>query len=456
MSFKSIILAAGQGTRMKSNLPKPLHKIGGKPMLAWVLDTSFAAGADGQVVITPKDSETIDNFIAAYTDIRKTDVKTAIQDPPKGTGHAVECAQDSLKDDNGNAYQGIVIVAFADTPLVRSETYQALADALETSDAAIACLGFEAQDPTGYGRLVRDDKGLLLKITEEIDANADEKKITFVNAGMMALRAPLVFDLLAGLQNNAKTGEKYLTDCIEAARQAGHNVVTIEAEQTEVLGVNDRADLAQAESVMQDQLRQAAMASGATLIAPETVFLHHDAVIEPDVIIEPHVVIGQAVHIGEGSEIKSFSHLEGVKTGPCCVIGPYARLRPGTNLGEGVKIGNFVETKNITMGDLSKANHLTYLGDSTIGSKSNIGAGTITCNYDGFNKHRTTIGDGAFIGSNSALVAPVSIGDRALVGAGSTITRDVEDDALVIVRGEAKTLSDGATRLRQKYQKTKV
>ena len=456
MSFKSIILAAGQGTRMKSNLPKPLHKIGGKPMLAWVLDTSFAAGADGQVVITPKDSETIDNFIAAYTDIRKTDVKTAIQDPPKGTGHAVECAQDSLKDDNGNAYQGIVIVAFADTPLVRSETYQALADALETSDAAIACLGFEAQDPTGYGRLVRNDKGLLLKITEEKDANADEKKITFVNAGMMALRAPLVFDLLAGLQNNAKTGEKYLTDCIEAARQAGHNVVTIEAEQTEVLGVNDRADLAQAESVMQDQLRQAAMASGATLIAPETVFLHHDAVIEPDVIIEPHVVIGQAVHIGEGSEIKSFSHLEGVKTGPCCVIGPYARLRPGTNLGEGVKIGNFVETKNITMGDLSKANHLTYLGDSTIGSKSNIGAGTITCNYDGFNKHRTTIGDGAFIGSNSALVAPVSIGDRALVGAGSTITRDVEDDALVIVRGEAKTLSDGATRLRQKYQKTKV
>ena len=185
-------------------------------------------------------------------------------------------------------------------------------------------------------------------------------------------------------------------------------------------------------------------------------FLHHDAVIEPDVIIEPHVVIGQAVHIGEGSEIKSFSHLEGVKTGPCCVIGPYARLRPGTNLGEGVKIGNFVETKNITMGDLSKANHLTYLGDSTIGSKSNIGAGTITCNYDGFNKHRTTIGDGAFIGSNSALVAPVSIGDRALVGAGSTITRDVEDDALVIVRGETKTLSGGATRLRQKYQKTKV
>ena len=456
MSFKTIILAAGQGTRMKSNLPKPLHKVGGKPMLAWVLDTSFAAGAAGQVVITPKDSETIDAFIAAYKDIRKVDVKTAIQDPPKGTGHAVECARNALKDSDGNDYQGIVIVAFADTPLVRTETYQALANALEKSDAAIACLGFQAGDPTGYGRLVTDNNGLLLKITEEKDASADEKAITFVNAGMMALKSPLAFDLLAGLVDNAMTGEKYLTDCIEAARHAGHDVVTIKADQAEVLGVNDRADLAQAETVMQDQLRQAAMAAGATLIAPETVFLHHDAVIEHDVIIEPHVVIGQAVHIGEGSEIKSFSHLEGVKTGPCCVIGPYARLRPGTNLGEGVKIGNFVETKNITMGDSSKANHLTYLGDSTIGSEANIGAGTITCNYDGFNKHRTTIGDGAFIGSNSALVAPVSIGDRALVGAGSTITRDVDDDALTIVRGETKTLSGGATRLRQKYQKTKV
>ena len=451
MSFRTIILAAGQGTRMKSNLPKPLHKLGGKPMLAWVLDTSFAAGADGQVVITPKDSDVIDGFINAYTEARKLDVQTAIQDPQKGTGHAVECAKEALKD-----YNGIIIVAFADTPLVQTETYQALAKALETSDAAIACLGFDAEDPTGYGRLVTDDQGRLLKITEEKDANDEEKAIAFVNAGMMALKAPLAFELLEGLHDNTKTGEKYLTDCIEAARAKGHDVLTIKAEQTEVLGVNDRADLAQAEAVMQNQLRQAAMAAGATLIAPETVFLHHDAVIEPDVIIEPHVVISKAVHIGEGSEIKSFSHLEGVKTGPCCVIGPYARLRPGTDLGEGVKIGNFVETKNITMGDLSKANHLTYLGDSTIGSKTNIGAGTITCNYDGFNKNRTTIGDGAFIGSNSSLVAPVSIGDRALIGAGSTITRDVADDALAIVRGDEKTLPGGAERLRQKYKRTKA
>ena len=451
MSFRSIILAAGQGTRMKSNLPKPLHKVGGKPMLAWVLDASFTAGASSQIVITPKDNTAINDFISAYVGIRQVDVKTAIQDPPKGTGHAVESAKDALKD-----YQGTVIVAFADTPLVRTETYHALAQQLDMSGAAISCLGFHTNTPTGYGRLVTDDQGRLLRITEEKDASPEEKAITFVNAGIMALKAPLVFDLLDQIANNPKTGEKYLTDCIEAARLAGHDITTLAADETEVLGVNSRADLAKAEAVMQDQLRQAAMDNGATLIAPETVFLHHNAVIEPDVIIEPHVVIGADVHIGEGSEIKSFSHLEGVKTGPCCVIGPYARLRPGTDLGEGVKIGNFVETKNVTMGDLSKANHLTYLGDSTIGSKANIGAGTITCNYDGFNKHRTSIGAGAFIGSNSALVAPVSIGDRALIGAGSTITRNVADDDLVTVRGETKTLSGGAVKMRQKYQSKKT
>ena len=450
MSFKTIILAAGQGTRMKSNLPKPLHHVGGKPMLAWALDASFAAGADGQVVVTPKDSDAIDDFISAYCDLRKVDVTTAVQDPPKGTGHAAECAHQALQD-----YSGTIIVAFADTPLVSADTYNALVQKLDDTGAAIVCLGFHTQNPKGYGRLVTSSEGDLLKIVEEKDTSTAEKAITFVNAGIMALKSPLVFDLLKEITDRDNTGEKYLTDCIEAARQKGHHVTTIEASEQEVMGVNDRADLALVEQAIQERLRHAAMASGATLIAPETVFLHHDAVIEPDVIIEPHVVIGKAVHIGEGSEIKSFSHLEGVRTGPCCVIGPYARLRPGTELGEGVKIGNFVETKNVTMGDLSKANHLTYLGDSTIGSKANIGAGTITCNYDGVNKHKTSIGDSAFIGSNSALVAPVSIGDRAIVGAGSTITRDVADDDLVINRGETKTLKDGATRLRTKYQARK-
>jgi len=451
MSFATVILAAGQGKRMQSSLPKPLHRLGGKPLLAWVLDSSFVAGAEKQIVITPKDNKLLADVISDYADRNQFDVTTAIQDPPKGTGHAVECAAEALSD-----YQGVVIVAFADTPLVSADTYHRLAQSVAASDVGIACLGFHAKDPTGYGRLITDDQGGLLKITEEKDANAEEKTITFVNAGIMALKAPLVFEWLGEIGFNQHTDEKYLTDCIALARQKGHGVIAIEADEDEVLGINDRADLAAAEAVMQQRLRHAAMEAGATLIAPDTVFLHHDAILERDVVIEPHVVIGPGVHIGEGSEIKSFSHLEGVRTGACCVIGPYARLRPGTHLGEGVKIGNFVETKNITMGDLSKANHLTYLGDSTIGHHTNIGAGTITCNFDGYNKNHTTIGDHVFVGSNSALVAPVTIGDRALIGAGSTITQNIGEDDLVIARGEAKTMKGGAIKLREKYKSLKA
>ena len=451
MNFATIILAAGQGTRMKSHLPKPLHKLGGKPLLAWVLDGAAAAGATQQVVITPKDSDPIDSFVTAYQDMRGTAIATAVQHPAYGTGHAVEQARDILKD-----YEGIVLVAFADTPLIYPDTYRALASALENDhDAAIACLGFMADNPTGYGRLVTDDEGHLIKIVEEKDTNDDEKAITFVNAGIMALRAPMVFSLLDALSYNEAAGEKYLTDCIERARAEGHHVVTLTASGQEVMGINTRAQLAQAEAVLQDRLRQAAMDNGATLIAPETVFLHHDTVLEQDVIIEPHVVFGPNVHVGEGTEIKSFSHLEGAVMGPCCIIGPYARLRPGTRLGEGVKIGNFVETKNTEMGDLAKANHLTYLGDSTVGARANIGAGTITCNYDGTNKHKTQIGEDAFIGSNTALVAPISVGDRAMVGAGSTITQNINEDDLGLSRGEMRTVKGGAAKLKARNEKLK-
>lgn len=451
MTFALIILAAGKGTRMKSNLAKPLHKVGGKPMLAWVLDSSFAAGASQQIVITPEDHGDVSNFINAYKDIRKVDVKTAVQHPQQGTGHAVECAAPLLKD-----FDGIVLVAFADTPLLFADTYATLAQSLhDNPNAGVACLGFHADDPTGYGRMVLDDDGKLVKIVEEKDTNADEKHISFVNAGIMALRAPLVFDLLDGIAYANASGEKYLTDCVEAARAKGLDVLALEASQEEVIGVNDRSHLAEAEAILQARLRTAAMEAGASLIAPETVFLHHDTVLEPDVIIEPNVVFGPNVTIGQGSEVKSFSHLEGVVTGACCVIGPYARLRPGTELGEGVKIGNFVEVKNTVMGDLAKANHLTYLGDATVGTKANIGAGTITCNYDGVNKYKTSIGDGAFIGSNSSLVAPISVGDRAIIGAGSTITKNVDADDLSISRGEMKTISGGATRLRQRQIKIK-
>ena len=436
---------------MKSHLPKPLHRLGGKPLLAWVLDSATAAGSEQHVVITPKDSDVIDGFISSYSEQRGTNIATAIQHPAHGTGHAVEQARDALKD-----YKGIVLVAFADTPLIYAETYQALAQALhDDNDAAIACLGFMAEDPTGYGRFVTDDKGHLLKIVEEKATTPEERAITFVNAGIMALRAPMVFELLDNLAYNQAAGEKYLTDCIELARGNGQHVITLTASEDEVMGINTRRHLAEAEAILQSRLRQAAMDSGATLIAPETVFLHHDTVLEQDVIIEPHVVFGPDVHVGEGTEIKSFSHLEGAVLGACCIIGPYARLRPGTRLGEGVKIGNFVETKNTEMGELAKANHLTYLGDASIGARANIGAGTITCNYDGTNKHKTSIGEEAFIGSNTALVAPVSVGDRAMIGAGSTITRDIADDDLGLTRGEMKSIKGGATKLRARNEKLK-
>ena len=449
MNFTMIILAAGQGTRMKSHLPKPLHHLGGKPLLGWVLDGAHAAGASQHVVITPKKSESIDNFITSYQEMRGHHIQTAIQDPTHGTGHAVLQARDALSD-----FDGIVLVAFADTPLIYADTYRALADALHQSDdAAITCLGFHADDPTGYGRMVTDDHGHLLKIVEEKDADEAEKAIRFVNAGIMAFRAPHVFEMLNSVAVNANTGELYVTDCIAAARDAGHDVLTLSAHQDEVMGINTRTHLAQAEFVLQQRLRQAAMDNGATLIAPETVFLHYDTILEHDVIVEPNVVFGPNVVVGAGSQIKSFSHLEGTVMGACCIIGPYARLRTGTDLGKGVKIGNFVETKNTKMDDLAKANHLTYLGDSTIGARTNIGAGAITCNYDGVNKHNTTIGDDAFIGSNTSLIAPITVGDRAIIGAGSTITRNIENDDLGLSRAEMKTVKDGASKLK-KRQKT--
>ena len=453
MDFAVIILAAGQGNRMKSTMPKPLHRLGGKPLLAWVLEASAFGGASRHVVVTPPEESgghggTVADFLASWRDGRKADIATAVQDSPKGTGHAVECAASAL-----NGFKGVAIVAFADTPLIRAETFKAMAEHLEATGAAVACLGFRPGDATGYGRLATDKKGALLRIIEEKDANAKEKGIGLANAGVMAIRLPLGFELLAGLGTGNAQGEKYLTDIVAAARDQGHGTTTLEADAADVMGVNDRQGLSEAEAVLQERLRRAAMASGATLVAPETVFLHHDTVLAEDVVIEPHVVFGPGVSLGKGTEVKAFSHLEGVTTGACCVIGPYARLRPGTDLGEGVKIGNFVETKNTRMGDMSKANHLSYVGDSEVGKKANIGAGTITCNYDGIAKHTTTIGDEAFIGSNTALVAPVSVGDRAMVGAGSTITEDVEADALAITRASQKNIKDGASRFRDARKK---
>jgi len=440
MMFTAIILAAGKGTRMRSSLPKPLHRLAGKPLIEWVLDSTITAEAQHAVIVVGADGHQVGDHINQIKSGTACQLDTVVQDPPLGTGHAVEAAAEKLQAENG-----IAVIAFADTPLISADTFHALVHAIANDGHDICCLGFTAANPTGYGRLIQDQNGSVSAIIEEKEADANTRAITLCNSGLMAVKMPLLFDLLTAIGFNEQTGEKFLTDIIAEAHHKGHSIGCVMAQEDNVMGINNRVDLARAERIIQQRLRHKAMMEGVTLIDPDSVYLNADAVIAQDVIIHPHVVIGGGVRIGEGAEIKSFSHIEGADIGACAVIGPYARLRQGTVLEEGVKIGNFVETKNITMGAMAKANHLTYLGDAEIGEGANIGAGTITCNYNGFRKSMTRIGAGAFIGSNSALVAPVDIGKGAMIGAGSTITATVEDDALVVVRADTRTTPDGAT-----------
>ena len=434
MEIAAIILAAGHGTRLNTALPKPLHHIGGRPMLAWSLDAAKAAGASRVITVLPKQSDRI----IAWLDGQES----CIQDPPKGTGHAVQAAKDQLND-----FNGVALIMFADTPLVTANTLNNLAaDIADGND--IAVLGFEANDPAGYGRLIIDADQCLKKIVEQNDATETECAITLVNGGVMAVRCPLLFDLLDEVTADNAKSEHYLTDIVAIAISRALAVTYRATAEQEIAGINSRQDLAHVESILQDRLRCSAMEQGVTMRAPKTVFLSADISFGRDVIIEPHVVIGAGTVIGDGTIIKSFSHIEGTVLGACCIIGPYARLRPGTNAGEGVKIGNFVETKNSTIGAGSKASHLTYIGDATIGTGANIGAGTITCNYDGFDKFKTLIGDRASIGSNTALVAPVSIGAGAIIGAGSTITADVPSDAIATTRSALDVRHDAASRYR--------
>ena len=441
MAFTAIILAAGKGSRLKSNLPKPLHRVGGNPMLGWVIDSATSAGATQIIPVISKDSPALEAYLS--------DFEVAIQDPPLGTGHAVLAASAHIKDKSKP-----LIILFGDTPLISAASISALAKTIEEG-LDICVVGFETESQKGYGRLVFDGSGQLTRIVEESEASSAEKEITTVNGGMMAGRADVMLSLLETLSPDNSQGEIFLTDIIASGHAAGHKINAIFIDQSEISGVNSRADLAHIERLLQHKLRAAAMAQGATLIAPETVFLSSDTVLERDVVIEPHVVFGAGVHIGEGSIIKAFSHLEGVQTKACCVIGPYARLRPGTELDEGVKIGNFVETKKARIAAGAKVNHLSYIGDAEVGEQANIGAGTITCNYDGFNKHQTLIGAGAFIGSNTALVAPVSVGAGAIIGAGSTITKNVPDDGLGLTRAPQANSENMADKLRQRFQKAK-
>jgi bifunctional UDP-N-acetylglucosamine pyrophosphorylase / glucosamine-1-phosphate N-acetyltransferase len=421
----AIVLAAGEGTRMKSDRPKVLHEVTGRSMLGHVLAAVGEAGVEAvAVVIGPGRDD-----VRAEALKLAPDAQVFVQSERRGTAHAVLAARSAIArgfDD--------VIVLFADTPLVTGATISALRHAL-AEGAGVAALGFYAVNPFGYGRLLQDGAGQLLAIREEKDATVAERAVKLCNAGLMAFDGREALDWLGRIGSNNAKGEYYLTDVIEIARAVGRSAGIVTAEEAEVLGVNDRIQLAEAEAVAQNRLRRAAMAAGVTMIAPETVYLCADTAFGRDVLVEPHVVFGPGVSVADGAVIHSFSHLEGASVGAGATIGPYARLRPGAALAEKAKVGNFVEIKNATVAAGAKVNHLTYIGDADIGAGANIGAGTITCNYDGFFKYRTVIGENAFIGSNSALVAPVTVGAGAYVGSGSVVTKNVAPDALAVARG---------------------
>lgn len=442
-NFTSFILAAGDGKRMSSTRAKPLHQVGGKPMLSWVIDTAITAGSNHLVIVTsPKHNQIEDYLSHNYEQL--TSVK---QDKALGTGHAAQTAYNHKPVPNQP-----ILVLFGDTPLITAETCQRLADSI-ASGADLCVLGFEAAQPQGYGRLKTDESGTLIAIIEEADASDTEKQISSVNAGVMAFSAQVADTYLPKIMNGNAQGEYYLTDLVSLCAADGLQIDYLLGDEAEVQGVNSRADLAAVEACLQHRLRHAAMAKGATLIAPDTVFLSADTICEQDVIIEPHVIIMGGCHIQTGAHIKAFSHLEGAIVGEEAIIGPYARLREGSHIGKSAKIGNFVETKKATFEDGAKANHLSYIGDATVGAKANIGAGTITCNYDGYDKFKTEIGKGAFIGSNTALVAPVTIGDGAIIGAGSTITKTVKDNDLALTRAQQRDLNDGAQKFRARKMK---
>jgi bifunctional UDP-N-acetylglucosamine pyrophosphorylase/glucosamine-1-phosphate N-acetyltransferase len=443
-SCLAVVLAAGEGTRMKSDKPKVLHQVANRSMLGHVLAVLTDAGATQAAVVVGPDREDVEQEARRIL----PDVRIFVQRERLGTGHAVLSAREALAEKPDD-----VIVAYADTPLVKAETFAKLRAPL-AEGAAVVVMGFEARDPTGYGRLLTSGDQLLA-IREHRDATEAERAVTLCNGGLMAIRGDLALTLLDKVGNANAKGEYYLTDIVEIARELGHRAAIAVVPEEEVHGVNDRAQLAAAERMIQERLREAAMMAGVTLVAPETVFLSHDTRLGQDVIVEPHVVFGPGVTVEAGAVIHSFSHLEGARVASGAGVGPFARLRPGATVGPKAKVGNFVEIKNTDLGAGAKVSHLTYLGDASVGAEVNIGAGTITCNYDGYNKHRTEIGEGAFIGSNSSLVAPVTIGKGAFVGSSSVITENVPADALALGRGRQVVKEGWAAEFRAKARAAK-
>ena len=441
----AVVLAAGEGTRMRSARPKVLHEIAGRSMLAHVLDAVTKAGASAVAVVVGPDRADVEAEARRAAPTSEVFVQTQ----RLGTAHAVLAARAAM----ARGYDDILVV-YADIPLLHSQTLSQLREGLADGRTIVA-LGFEPADPAGYGRLV-ERGGALVAIREQKDASAAERAIRRCNGGPMAISGAQALRLLDEVRAQNAQKEFYLTDLVSIASDAGLVAGTHMAGESEVMGVNDRVQLAAAEAVAQARLREKAMREGATLIAPETVFLSHDTKLGRDVLIEPHVVIGRGVTISDGATIHAFSHLEGAAVASGASIGPYARLRPGADIGVGAKVGNFVEIKKATIEAGAKVNHLSYIGDATIGANANIGAGTITCNYDGFSKFQTNIGAGAFIGSNSALVAPVKIGAGAYVGSGSVVTKDVEPDALAVARGRQMNIPGWAKAFRAKQKPGKV
>ncbi|WP_372571356.1 bifunctional UDP-N-acetylglucosamine diphosphorylase/glucosamine-1-phosphate N-acetyltransferase GlmU [Ruegeria jejuensis] len=424
MSSALVILAAGKGTRMNSDMPKVLHPIAQTPMLVHAMRAGRALAPERTVIVAGHGAESVTKAALSEDDT----AQVVLQEEQLGTAHAVDQARAAL-----DGFEGDVVVLYGDTPFIQPQTLERMIAARAENDLVI--LGFEAADPARYGRLVMNGDRLE-RIVEFKDASEAERAISFCNSGLLACDAGTLFDLIAAVGNDNASGEYYLTDVVELARARNLNVTAVACAEAETLGVNSRADLAQADAVFQAAARAALLEQGVTLMAPETVYLAADTVIGRDSVIEPNVVFGPGVTVESGAQIRAFSHLEGCHVSRGAVVGPYARLRPGAELAEDAKVGNFVEIKNAEIAEGAKVNHLSYVGDASIGAKSNIGAGTITCNYDGFMKHRTEIGEGVFIGSNTMLVAPVTVGDGAMTATGTVVTRNIEPDALAVARAK--------------------
>jgi bifunctional UDP-N-acetylglucosamine pyrophosphorylase/glucosamine-1-phosphate N-acetyltransferase len=438
-SVAAVILAAGKGTRMKSDLHKVLHPVAGRPMLLHLIASVQALAPERVVVVTGALSAQVEAAVVPHG------AATALQAEQLGTGHAVAQAEKALA-----GFDGDVLILYGDVPLVTTATMRRLVERLHGDDApAAVVLGFRPADPGAYGRVIAGADGRIARMVEYKDATTQERAETLCNSGLMAVRSADLWPLLARVGNANAAGEYYLPDIVMLAAEDGRGSAVIETAADEVAGVNSRAELAAIEASWQAKRRAAAMEAGVSLLAPETVWFSHDTQLGRDVVVEPNVVFGPGVSVADGAAIRAFSHLEGCDVGPLCEVGPYARLRPGAVMLAGSKVGNFVEMKKAVLGEGAKANHLSYLGDAEIGAGANIGAGTITCNYDGFFKYRTSIGAGAFIGSNSALVAPITIGAGAIVGAGSVVTRDVDSDALALARGKQEARPGWAARFRE-------